>query len=100
MPAVCGQLHLFNHIFLKNEKITITPKEMVWDLKVLKQSLEDRRNNYPHKAKLSLKEPEDTRDIKASKITKEAVAFCATCISYNEMWEGNFQKVESFSWTN
>jgi hypothetical protein len=30
----------------------------------------------------------------------ELVTFHATCISYIEMWEGNFQEVEQFSWIN
>jgi hypothetical protein len=39
------------------------------------------------------KEQEETGDIKSREFTGEVVTFYATCISYIEMWEGNFKEV-------
>jgi hypothetical protein len=74
---------------------------VAFQLKKLKQSLKVRGDTkfIPQKAKMLFNELEETGNSNAMEFTGE-VDFYATCTSYIEMWEGNFEEVESFSWVN
>jgi hypothetical protein len=72
------------------------------ELKKLKHRLEEDRGDkfIPQKDKMLFRELEETGNINAREFTGDGVAFYTTCVSYAEMWEGNFQEAESFSWVN
>jgi hypothetical protein len=91
---------LVYHTVLKIEKTTISATKVACKLKKLKQSLEERGNNkfIPQEAKMLFRELEETGNINTR--VHRRTCFYAKCISYTEMWEGNFQEAESFSCAN
>ena len=93
---------MFNQTILRMEKTNITITEVACELKHLKQSLADRKKNHfmPERAKALFRVLGEEGSINVAIFKKEMVAFYSRCIEYIELWEANFQEVESFSWIN